>query len=1042
MTAVLVLRGATSALPDTLDSLARQTRSPDHLVVVDPGLDGNAVETVRAHRAVVEAIPSITFVTVPGAASLAYAVRSALSQTDQLASTQGPADRATHVWVLTADSAAGPMTLARLLDAVRRSPSVGAAGPKLLDWARPGALRSVGLQLTRSGRVIPSPAPGEPDQGQYDRRTDVLAVPATGMLVERGMLDDLGGPEHAFGDFGADVDFSWRAQQSGRRVVVVPRATLRTGAEATPDDVVPVDSVTRMRRQARRVAMARCAWWTLPLLAAWIVLSSTVATVALLLAKRPRAAWGEFSDIGAVLTPGRVLGARWRSRGTRQVRRRDLQGLFVPPRTVLRHTTDLIHDEVALDPEAADAARADALESGPVADEAQDLNILGATWASRAARNPGLLGTLVMTVVTALATRHLGGGFLDRLDNGVTGGETVGARAGASTLWHTWLDGWHGPGLGSAGEQGPHLVVLSALAWLASHLPLLSPPTSPVGAVTTMLVTFALPMATLTAYLGARVVTTSRWPRAIAALAWSTTAVLATAVGSGRLGGIVAAVLLPLVAAGIALAGRRAGTVTVTAATVLAVAVLGAFAPALLVLAVVAGLVVVVVGHGWARARGLAIALGPVLLLGPWVPALVERPALLFTGPGLSVWGAAQAQPWQIALLHPGGPGSYPVLLSVPLVLAGLLGLLRAGRRGRAASVLGVVALVGLGYAVAAPRIQLGVVPQGLPSAGQPITAWAGTGLLVLTLALVTAALLGADGLAVSHSRGGWQALARWPVAAGLIGAVLVSAGWLTWRTVGDELSAWSDPRPAVAIDQAESSIGNRMLMLTPEGDGLAYELLGREVGDVARILPTPAADRPVAAALAASVGALFEQGAAPGALTPASDLADQAVGFVGLRTEPTDPRIRSLDATAGLSRLGEHDGVMFWRVLPGGGGTADDAVAPSRAQLVTRTSSQALPVSGPHSQLEVRSVVPPKASLVLAEPGEWVRHARVTVNGKVLAPSGDAAAYALPAGPATIAVEVLSTSSTWRYAQGILLLVVIFLAVPFGNRSSRRRRP
>jgi GT2 family glycosyltransferase len=1040
VTAVLVLRGPASALEETLDSLARQTRHPERLVVVDPGVDGNAVETLRAHRGVAESIPSISVVTVPGATSLAQAVRSALAQ--DLATGGGERDPGTHVWVLTSDSAAAPMTLARLLDAVRRSPSVGAAGPKLLDWTRAGALRSVGLQLTRSGRVIPSPAPGEPDQGQYDRRTDVLAIPATGMLVERALLDELGGPERRFGDFGADVDFSWRAQQSGRRVVVVPRATLRTGAEAAPDDVVPVDSATRMRRQARRVALSRCAWWTLPFLSAWIVLSSTVAALALLLAKRPRAAWAEFSDIGAVLTPGRVLGARWRSRGTRRVRRRDLQGLFVPPRTVLRHTTDLIRDEVALEPGQVDSVRAAAIESGPVADEAQDLNVLGATWASRAARNPGLLVVLAMTVVSVLATRRLGGSFGDRLDHGLTGGETVGVRAGAGTLWHAWLDGWHGAGLGSGAEQGPHLVVLAGLSWLVAHLPLLGTPASPAGAVVTLLVTFALPLAAFTAYLAARVVTHSRLPRALAALAWSTTAVLATAVGSGRLGAVVAAIVLPLVAAGVTLAGRRTGTTTATAATVLGAAVLGAFAPALLALVVVAGVGALCAGHGWARVRGLAIALGPVLLLGPWVATLVARPALAFTGPGLSVWGTSQALPWQIALLHPGGAGSYPVLLSAPLVLAGLLGLLRAGRRGPAASVLGVVAVLGLAYAVAAPRITLGVVPQGLPEAGRPITAWAGTGLLVSALALVAAALLGADGLAVSRSRGGWQALTRWPVAAALVASVLVSGAWLTWRTVGSELGAWQDPRPAVAVDQAESGIGNRMLLLTPEGDGLTYQLLGREVGDVARSLPTPAADRADSTALATSVSALFEQGAAPGALTPAADLSGQAVGFVGLRTEATDPRIRELDATAGLTRLGEHDGVTFWRVLPGGGGTADDAVAPSRARLVTKTSEQALPVSGSHSRIEVKSVVPQRASLVLAEPDSWVRHARVTVDGRVLAPSGDSAAYALPAGPATISVEVLPTSATWRFAQGILLLLVVFLAVPFGNRSSRRKRP
>jgi hypothetical protein len=778
------------------------------------------------------------------------------------------------------------------------------------------------------------------------------------------------------------------------------------------------------------------------LLSVWIVLSSTVAALALLLAKRPRAAWAELSDIGAVLTPARVLGARWRSRGTRQVRRRDLNGLFVPPRTVLRHTTDLIHDEVALDPDRADGARGSVVESGPVADEAQDLNVLGATWASRAARNPGLLVVLAMTLVSVLATRQLGGSFADRLDHGLTGGETVGVRAGAGTLWHAWLDGWHGAGLGSGGEQGPHLVVLAGLSWLVAHLPLLGAPASPAGTVVTLLVTFALPLATVTAYLAARVVTHSRLPRALAALAWSTTAVLATAIGSGRLGGIVAAVLLPLVAAGVTLAGHRAGTTTATAATVLPTAVLGAYAPALLVLVAVAGIGVLLTGHGWARVRGLAITVGPVLLLGPWVATLVERPALVFTGPGLSVWGTEQALPWQIALLHPGGAGSYPVLLSAPLVLAGLLGLLRAGRRGPAATVLGVTGLLGLACAVVAPRLHLGVVPQGLPDAGRPITAWAGTGLLVFALALVAAALAGADGLAVSRARGGWQALVRWPVAAALVGAVLVSGAWLTWRTVGHDLGAWTDPRPAVAVDQAESGISNRMLLLTPEGEGLTYQLLGREVGDVARSLPTPAGERPSTAALATAVGALFEQGAAPGVLTPAADLSDQAVGFVGLRAEATDPRIRTLDATAGLSRLGEHDGVTFWRVLPGGGGTADDAVAPSRARIVTKASEQALPVVGSHARLEVRSVVPKGASLVLAEPDSWVRHAKVQVDGQILAPVGAGAAYALPAGPATISVEVLPTSATWRYAQGILLLLVVFLAVPFGNRSSRRRRP
>ncbi len=269
-----------------------------------------------------------------------------------------------HVWVLTADCEPAPTALARLLDAVRRSPSVAVAGPKLLEWDRPGALRSVGLQLTRSGRLLPSPALGEPDQGQYDRRSDVLAVPLAGMLAERSLCEDLGWQDETLGEFGAEVDFGWRAQQLGRRVVVVPRATVRTGARAAADaDAAVPDDLThaRVRRQARRAALARCSWWAVPALAAWIAVSSLLAGVALLLAKRPAAAWAELGDLGAVLTPGRVARARWRTRHGHEdgrtparplhrVRRRDLSGLFVRSTTVLRHTGDLIHDEVAFEP--------------------------------------------------------------------------------------------------------------------------------------------------------------------------------------------------------------------------------------------------------------------------------------------------------------------------------------------------------------------------------------------------------------------------------------------------------------------------------------------------------------------------------------------------------------------------------------------------------------------------------------------------------------------------------------------------------------------
>ena len=67
------------------------------------------------------------------------------------------------IWALHGNSRPSPTTLARLLDAVQKSPSVGIAGPKIVDWDDPRLLVSLGVQATRTGRRIASPEP-EADQ--------------------------------------------------------------------------------------------------------------------------------------------------------------------------------------------------------------------------------------------------------------------------------------------------------------------------------------------------------------------------------------------------------------------------------------------------------------------------------------------------------------------------------------------------------------------------------------------------------------------------------------------------------------------------------------------------------------------------------------------------------------------------------------------------------------------------------------------------------------------------------------------------------------
>jgi hypothetical protein len=186
---------------------------------------------------------------------------------------------------------------------------------------------------------------------------------------------------------------------------------------------------------------------------------------------------------------------------------------------------------------------------------------------------------------------------------------------------------------------------------------------------------------------------------------------------------------------------------------------------------------------------------------------------------------------------------------------------------------------------------------------------------------------------------------------------------------------------------------------------------------------------------LAATISALLGgQSAGPESASPATLLAQAGVGFVGLRADETDPRIRALDATAGLVRSGTRDGVLVWRVLPP---RASSATAPTRLALVTGRAVQPVASTGQHAATRTTVTVGRGARLVVAEPLEWATHARLELDGVALSPvpGGATPEYAVPPGRGTLTVKVVTDFAAWRLAQAALLAVVAFLALPFGRR-------
>ena len=1077
VSALLIVRNGRRWLAECLDGIAAQTVPPDRLLIVDVASTDTTVAMAQAHSGVRQAIPEVTILRIDDPVPIGRAIdlgvehlgapsRPAREHTPRNGSASAAARSHEWLWVLHGNSRPSPSTLARLLDAVQKSSSAGVAGPKIVDWDDPRLLVSLGVQATRAGRRINSPEPGEADQGQHDQRTDVLAVSTNGMLLRRDVHTDLRGFDRSFEQEGADLDLGWRAQLAGYRVIVVPQATLRESCAGEDEHGTGPDELHGWagarasdgpsRRAARQVALARCSLVALPLLSLWTVLSALGAAVLLLLAKQPRAAWRELGDATAVLHPVSILGARWRGRRTKRLGRGDLRTVFVPRTEAARSTLDHIQD--VMTPDRAPREVAPTTETGPMADEGESVGALPPALPQRIARHPGFLAVVTMLVMTSIAWRDaIGAGALSPTRTGVAGGELSPVATNSSGLWHAYRDSWHGAGLGSSGDTSPHLAILSAVTWVAELLPGVAQSRSSAGVTIAWLLFLAPVLSVWSAYLAGRVVTHSRGARAVVGLAWGVSSVMTLAVSEGRVTAALGHVLVPFVLAGFALAAQRHGTYTATFATALATALLGALVPPFLIVSTAAALGLLLVGPGTRRLRALVLLVVPPALLGPWVGSVVEDWRLLLSGPGL-LSTAAPPEPWRILLGEAGAVATSVAAPLLPALVASLvaLGVLGHAVRGRSRAestglgVASLLAVLGLAAALGSGRVIVGSAESrvGESAAAHP---WTGIGLELWIAGLLIGVLVGSRVIRRGREAGPAQGTRsrRWQVVgttclSGLV-VVPVLVMLVQWGTsgMGRTLTVGEATLPAVAVEQSNDPLSNRLLLLRDSTEVVDFVLVGREPGDLLRDLdrPAPADDRPLVDAVARLVGGRSSD------VLDASELADWGIGFVQARADSGAPLARRLDATQGLTRLGASEHGMLWKVQPRPSAPSGTPVAaPSRARIVDADGRLVaiVPTRGPHAAAEVRipGATGPRR-LVVAEPSEWARHGVVEFDGIHLQPLAGQTqpSYDLPPAGGLLRIDLATYQPWWRLAQGIALAFVVFMALPFGNRRSRRSR-
>ncbi|GHF77081.1 integral membrane regulatory protein [Streptomyces griseosporeus] len=932
------------------------------------------------------------------------------------------------LWLLHDDCAPEPDALAELLRVVDRELELGrddvaVVGPKLRGWYDRRQLLEVGVTIAHSGRRWTGLDRREQDQGQHDHIRPVLSVSTAGMLIRRDVFEQLGGFDRRLPLMRDDVDLCWRVNAAGLRVLIAPDAVVRH-AEAASRERRTVDCAGRTTASPHKVDKAGAVYTllvntrtaALPWVLLRLVLGTLLRTVAYLVGKVPGQALDEIRGLmGTLLRPERIIAGR-RRRGRPAVDKSELRPLFPPPGATVRATVEQVAGNVlgGSDSEVSSAGRhGGGIESGPGGDDADFLEIEQFARLKRIARKPGPVLFLVLLLISFVACRNLlGGGAL-------AGGALLPAPADASDLWSRYLDAWHPVGAGGTPSAPPYLAIV---ALLASAL------LGSTGLAVTVLLVCSVPLAGVTAYFASRPLVTSRLLRAWAAVAYAFLPAATGALAGGRIGTAVLAVLLPLIAragiaaSGLAHAAGARGSWRATWAYALLLTITTAFTPIVWPIALVLGLGLLAVRRTDITAYGLRFLaqLGtPLLVLAPW--SLTLLPFGFFTEAGLE-YGDSAASALDLLGASPGGPGTVDGLMLIGIVLAALAALLRTERQ------LGIrtawaAALAGLVFAVLSNS-----------------SAWAGPATLVYGLALLTAAVLGADGARarVAEQSFGWrQPVAALIAFASAAGPLLVAAGWMIAGADGPLERRDPVQVPAFVAEDGNNRDQARTLVLDSDSAAHVRYMLVR--GSGARLGD---------AELAAANGGNTQLDKIVANLVAGSgaDQADQLGGFAVryVLVHKGAPReiTRVLDATPGLKRLSEQHGSALWRVdrpvaratIVAASGTASAGAATGAAGAGAVQPVAAGPV-------EIHTTVPAGSDgrvLRLADAADdgWT----ATLDGKPLTPTtvdGWAQGFKLPASGGTLDVvhDDPFGHTAWLWAQGALAVVLVVLALPGRRR-------
>ena len=203
---VILNRNGLHFLGPCLDSIRRQTRTPDEIIVVDNGSTDGSQEWLSQHH------PDIALL------DLGYNTGFSLAMNRAIAAATGD-----YIALLNNDTECEPQWLSELIEALDRHPDVGFCASKMLHYQERYVIDTAGDGLTKAGQTYKRGFL-HTDDGQYDRPERVFGACAGAALYRKQMLDEIGGFDEDFYIFQEDGDLNFRAQLAGYPCLFVPSA--------------------------------------------------------------------------------------------------------------------------------------------------------------------------------------------------------------------------------------------------------------------------------------------------------------------------------------------------------------------------------------------------------------------------------------------------------------------------------------------------------------------------------------------------------------------------------------------------------------------------------------------------------------------------------------------------------------------------------------------------------------------------------------------------------------------------------------------------